>query len=328
MSARRRRSGTPCVLLELAIGAPPWAGSPRRPRPSRRRRRRRRARAPPRASPRRSRPRSTSTPAGGRTVPGPSTSVTVGAASERLGGDGHAHLAARAVPDEADRIDRLVGRTRGDEHAATGQRSLDVGTHARRAAAATAAVERCPRGSLIRPMPSSPCASAPSTGPTNRTPRASERGRRCACVAGAAHMPACIAGAITSGPANSSSVADSRSSARPCASFAMRVRRWRARSRRGRRSCARRTCRTSPGDLPQRRVGRVAGERRRTCRRRRTVSRTPVRTAVTSAPARVSSRARKAALYAAMPPETPSSDPAATQARSRQSTSTISSGRS
>ena len=68
-------------------------------------------------------------------------------------------------------------------------------------------------------MPSSPCASAPSTGPVNRTPRAASAATL-AWVAGLVHIPACIAGATTIGPRNSSAVALSRSSARPCASLA------------------------------------------------------------------------------------------------------------
>ena len=47
----------------------------------------------------------------------------VGARCGRCRGDGVALLARRAVGDEAHRIDRLAGRTRGDEDALAGQRS-------------------------------------------------------------------------------------------------------------------------------------------------------------------------------------------------------------
>ena len=50
------------------------------------------------------------------------------------------------------------------------------------------------------------------------------------------------------GPSNSSSVADSRSSARPCASLAIRFAGRRGDHGERRASCARRTCTTSPGD--------------------------------------------------------------------------------
>ena len=76
-------------------------------------------------------------------------------------------------------------------------------------------------GSAIRPKPYSPQAMSPSFGPTVRTPSASTcaRLRR---VAGWSHIRTFIDGATSTGVSVASSRVEARSSARPCASFAIR----------------------------------------------------------------------------------------------------------
>ncbi len=74
-------------------------------------------------------------------------------------------------------------------------------------------------GSAILPMPTSPLASGPSTGPTSVAPR-SRNEAALACVAGCRHIRWCMAGASTSGPSKQSRVAVSASSANPCAARA------------------------------------------------------------------------------------------------------------
>ena len=59
----------------------------------------------------------TITPGGSGTFTGPLISVTLAPARRGRGGDGVALLAGRAVGDVAHRIDRLVRRTGGDQHA-------------------------------------------------------------------------------------------------------------------------------------------------------------------------------------------------------------------
>ena len=75
-------------------------------------------------------------------------------------------------------------------------------------------------GSARRPAPSQPHASEPDAGPTMRTPRSASV-RTFACVATCSHMLTFIAGATTSGARVASSTVVRRSSAIPCAIFAI-----------------------------------------------------------------------------------------------------------
>ena len=75
-------------------------------------------------------------------------------------------------------------------------------------------------GSLMRPSSSSPQARKPLPGPTKWTPRCL-RILTFSCVAGFFHIALFMAGAISTGQVMASAVVESRSSAMPCASFAM-----------------------------------------------------------------------------------------------------------
>ena len=236
------RSGTPCSFFSLRSATHLRAEVGDGGRHHHRRRRRRRAASDRVAhllgGPDARRP---STPAGGATVPGPSTSVTAAPRASASRGDRDAHPPARTVPEEPDGVDRLVRRTRRDR-ARGGPSSVRVGPVA--AAATTAASDLVGLG-----QPAHPCVAVRER-PVDRSdepdaPRA-RASRRCARRRGAPTCPVCIAGASTIGPSNSSSVDVSRSSASPW-------RAWRARSRwpgaitATSASCASRTCRTSPG---------------------------------------------------------------------------------
>ncbi len=74
-------------------------------------------------------------------------------------------------------------------------------------------------GSLIRPIPSSPSASSPASGPISSTPRA-HNVSTLARVAGCSHIRTFIAGATRNGPRNASASWVSTLSASPLASFA------------------------------------------------------------------------------------------------------------
>ena len=74
-------------------------------------------------------------------------------------------------------------------------------------------------GSLIRPIPSSPSASSPASGPISSTPRA-RNVSTLARVAGCSHIRTFIAGATRNGPRNASASWVSTLSASPLASFA------------------------------------------------------------------------------------------------------------
>ena len=110
----------------------------------------------------------------------------LGAAPRRARRDGEAHLARRAVAEEAHRIDRLVGRPGRHQHAPS--RPNPAGRAARRTRAAMSAA------SIMRPSPIQPQASSPASGPTVCAPRSTSV-RRLACVAGWRHMFTFIAGA-------------------------------------------------------------------------------------------------------------------------------------
>jgi hypothetical protein len=71
-------------------------------------------------------------------------------------------------------------------------------------------------------MPMSPLAKRPFTGPARTTPRR-RRASTFSTVAGCSHMRLCIAGASTSGTVVARTVMLTTSSARPCASLAMKL---------------------------------------------------------------------------------------------------------
>ena len=77
-------------------------------------------------------------------------------------------------------------------------------------------------GSLIRPMPNSPQAMSPSSGPMTVMPRW-QRAARLARVAACCHMRTFIAGATMTGLSVASSTVLARSSARPAAILASKL---------------------------------------------------------------------------------------------------------
>ena len=189
-----------------------------------RRRRRRRSRHRPAAPPRRPpacRARfstcTTLTPADREAFTGPRDQRDVGARLGRGARDGVALLAGRAVGDVAHRIDRLVRRPRGDQHALAGERP-----------AAVLAEQLRSRRRQSRSAP--PCGRRrPRRAPPSR--RRSGRRRQCRrravaqdCAASpdAAHMCGFIAGAISTGLSVASSTVEARSSASPFAILAIR----------------------------------------------------------------------------------------------------------
>ena len=113
---RQRRGRRPAWPPSRWRPRPP-ACSRRRPRPSRWRRRHRPARSPRRASAPPTAPRTTSTPAGGATRRRSQHQHDVRAAPRRLGGDGDAHAPAGAVAQVAHRVEVLVRRSGGHQHA-------------------------------------------------------------------------------------------------------------------------------------------------------------------------------------------------------------------
>ena len=159
----------------------------------------------------------TVTPGGSGTFTGPDTSVTAAPAAAAAAGDGVALLAGRAVGDVAHRIDRLVGRPGGHQHALARQRAGALPQ------AAPAPPRRSPAAPPCGRAPASPLSAiSPAFGPTNATPSAAS----CAmfrCVAPLlAHMCGFIAGASRISWSVASSTAEARSSARPFAIFAIR----------------------------------------------------------------------------------------------------------
>ena len=116
----------------------------------------------------------------------------LGATSRSLVGERRAHAPRAAVAEEAHRVERLARAAGGDEHAPPGEAC-------RAGAAAIAIASAIAAGSAMRPMPHSPSASAPSSGPTSTAPRAASVATF-ARVAGCSHMRTFIAGATTSGP--------------------------------------------------------------------------------------------------------------------------------
>ena len=199
--------GRPGVLLDLALGRRPWAGSRPRRRPSRPRRPGRRGPSTASAISAAVSTATTSTPAGaGRSTV--VTSVTLAPRGDGLGGDGVALLARRAVGDDPHGVDGLAGAARGDQHAQAGE----VG----RCRAPARRRPRCRSGSARRPAPTSPPASRPDSGSTTMTPRR-RRVARFSCTAGCSHISVCMAGQTSTGARVASSVAVSRSSEMPAA---------------------------------------------------------------------------------------------------------------
>ncbi len=168
------------------------AGSRRPRRPSARRRRAAPARRP------RARARRSSRPRPPRPSGRPDARVRddrddLGATSRGLVGERRAHAPRAPVAEEAHRVERLARAAGRDEDAAAGEAA------ARSAAAPRRSRRRSPTGSAMRPIPHSPSASGPSSGPTSTAPRAASVATF-ARVAGCSHMRTFIAGATTSGP--------------------------------------------------------------------------------------------------------------------------------
>ena len=92
----------------------------------------------------------------------------LGAAQQRRVGERDAHAAARAVAEEAHRVERLARAAGRDQHAAA-RRADRPG----RSSAATAAWMS--PGGARRPAPVSPSASSPCSGPTITAPRAPQQ---------------------------------------------------------------------------------------------------------------------------------------------------------
>ena len=152
----------------------------------------------------RSRPRTTSTPAGaGRSTV--VTSVTLAPRRGGLGGDGVALLARRAVGDDPHRVDRLAGAAGGDERRARPARSRGAEHRARRR-------RRCAPGSARRPGADVAAGQAARPRARRRARRARRSVARLSCTAGCSHISVCIAGQTTTGARVASSVAVSRSS--------------------------------------------------------------------------------------------------------------------
>ena len=135
----------------------------------------------------------------------------LGAPGRGLLGEGVALLARRPVADEADRVDRLAGAARGDQHRQPGEVAAVDG-------AGEDALDRGHdggSGAASRPAPTSPPARRPSSGGTMWTPRARAAPRGCRAPTGAPTSRCAWPGATTTGARVASSVAVSRSSERP-----------------------------------------------------------------------------------------------------------------
>ena len=120
--------------------------------------------------------------------------------------DGVALLAGGAVGDIAHRIDRLVGRAGGDQHALALERLRRP-----RARAICLPARRSPVGSAMRPRPRSPASAiSPSLGPMKAKPSATSCARL-RCVALFAHICGFMAGASSTFALVASSTAVARS---------------------------------------------------------------------------------------------------------------------
>ena len=135
------------------------------------------------ASRARSRPRRCCTPGGSGTLTGPRHQrhrrrrPPPARARDRV-----TLLAGRAVGDVAHRIDRLVGRPRGDQHALA--RAAASGGRGSRSSASIAAT--ISGGSAMRPTPASPLSAiSPAFGPTKRDAVGAQRRAGCAGSPGA-----------------------------------------------------------------------------------------------------------------------------------------------
>ena len=142
---------------------------------------------------------------------GPETSVTAAPAAAAARRDGMALPAGGAVGDVAHRIDRLVRRAGGDEHALAGERALRA-----RLRRAEEPLERRRRSRAARP-----CGRGRTRLGHRAVVRADDRDAvarsvaRLRCVAGCSHMRTFMAGAIRTGVSVASSTVEARSSASP-----------------------------------------------------------------------------------------------------------------
>ena len=152
-----------------------------------------------------------------------------GAAGQRRLGDRHAHPPARAVADEADRVDRLARPARAHHDVAAGEvglaSRLDLRGPSGRVRPHGPVERRSPRPRRRRWPAARPGARRP-TGPTRARPtpvrRSCSRTRRAAarrwrCVAGCDHMSPSIAGATTTGAPVARAVAVTTSPDSPAA---------------------------------------------------------------------------------------------------------------
>ncbi len=154
-------------------------------------------------------------------------------------------------------------------------------------------------------MPTSPHAWSPAAGPAISTPSA-RSSSTLRCVAAFSHISTFIAGASMSGQRRARHSADSRSSASPCATFAMKSALAGATTMRSRSRESSMCAMLSATRLSHRSVHTgcpdsaciVTGVMNRVA--------ASVMATRTSTPARASSRTSSAALYAAMPPVMPS----------------------
>ena len=147
-------------------------------------------------------------------VPGPARNVTSAPRATAA-----AASAAPILPDERFPMNRTssMGSRVGPAVTTTRRPVRSPGASSRAAAAAISA------GSMRRPAPTQPHASAPRSGPTveKRPPPSPSRRARLAWVSGFSHMFTFIAGASSTGPRPASTTAASRSSAIPAARRAM-----------------------------------------------------------------------------------------------------------
>ena len=140
----------------------------------------------------------------------------LGAAPRRRGREGEPHPAARAVADEAHRVDRLAGAAGGDQDAEpvpgavrARQRSLDLGEQARGLRAGARRRARRARRA------------APASGSITRITPRSRRVARFAWVAASAYIRSFIAGATSRGAVQARNAVVRIESQMPAASLAI-----------------------------------------------------------------------------------------------------------
>jgi hypothetical protein len=153
-----------------------------------------------------------STPAGVASETGPLTSVTSAPASR------HARATANPIFPE---LALVIMRT-GSIGSSVGPAVISTRLPDSAFGWKTDSISpRISSASSMRPMPTSPHAWSPGAGPATRMP-SSRSASTFLCVAAFSHISTFIAGAIISGQRRASTSVESRSSARPCATLAMK----------------------------------------------------------------------------------------------------------